>query len=303
MFDWDDIRLFLAVSRAGSALAAARALGLNQTTVTRRIDALEHALGLSLFERLNRGYRLTEEGRALSEAAARMAAAAEEFGSAAEAQSRQVRGTIRITAPEIIFAQLVAPIVAEYREKFPEVLFEYDSSEVLVDLVNGEADVAFRSTEQAHNERLVAQKLAEMYWTAYCSRDYAERHGMPRSPAEVQSHRVVVFGGPAAQRRGHLWFMSQVDPARIAGQSNTVLNMASVLRAGEGVGILPCLLGDQDPLLVRCFPPVPELNATLWLLTSPEKRQIPRIARFVELAVARVRARRREWRSQAFRAG
>jgi DNA-binding transcriptional LysR family regulator len=302
MFDWNDIRLFLAVSRAGSALGAARALGLNQTTVTRRIDVLEHALGLTLFERLNRGYRLTEQGQALCGSVARMAEAAEEIRSLAEALSREVRGKIRITAPEVIFAHLVAPIVAEYREKYPEVLIEYDSSEVLVDLVSGEADIAFRSTEKSHDERLIAQKLAEMYWTAYCSRDYAARHGMPRSPAEVREHRVVAFGGVAAQRRGHLWFMSHVDPAKVAGHSNTVLNMASVLKAGLGVGILPCLLGDSEPTLVRCFAPAPELNATLWLLTSPEKRLIPRVARFVELAAQRVRNRRREWRSEAFRA-
>ena len=298
MFAWDDIRLFLAVARLGSTRAAGTELGLNQTTVARRMEALEHHLGLRLFERTTRGFALTDQGRALRDEAAAMAEAAEGLCRRAEALGRSLKGTIRVTAPEAVFTHLVAPIVAEFRRDHPEVLVEWDSSERFLDLAGGEADLAFRATNAPGDERLHGLKLSEVAWSAYCSRDYAAAHGRPAHMGEVRRHPVVAFTGPIAQRPGDRWFMAQADPARIGGASNTVTNVASILRAGVGVGCLPCFHGDRDPALLRCFPPPPEMTTALWLLTTPDRARVPRIEAFVRLAATRFRTLRPKLRGE-----
>ena len=292
MFEWDDIRLFLAVARAGSTRAAGEALGLNQTTVARRMEGLEHALRLRLFDRTTRGFRLTDQGLALQEAAAPMAEAAECLRKRAEALGRSLRGTIRVTAPEAVFTHVVAPVVAEFRREHPEVMVDWDSSESFLDLAAGEADVAFRATNAPTDERLHGLKLSEVAWTAYCSRDYAAAHGCPASVEEIREHAVVAYTWPIGQRPGDRWFMAHADPSRVEGSSNTVTNVASILKTGAGVGCLPCFHGDAEPSLMRCFPPPPEMTTAIWLLTTPERARVPRIEAFMRLATERVRALR-----------
>ena len=292
MFSWDDIRLFLAVARLGSTRAAGAELGLSQTTVARRMEALEHGLRLKLFDRTTRGFALTDQGRELHEAARAMAKAADCVSKRAEALSRSLRGTIRVTAPEAVFTHIVAPIVAEFRREHPEVTVDWDSSEGFVDLVAGEADVAFRAMIAPTDERLHGLKLSDVAWSAYCSRDYAGVHGMPASAGELRDHAIVAFTGPVAQRPGDHWFMSHASPARVEGSSNTVTNVTSILKAGMGVGCLPCFHGDAEPSLLRCFPPPPEMMTAIWLLTTPERARVPRIEAFVRLATERVRIHR-----------
>lgn len=299
MLLWDDMRLFLAVARCGSSRAAGAELGLNQTTVARRMEALEHGLGLRLFQRTPQGFRLTAEGRALLDEARPMAEAAEAVERRALALSRSLAGTIRVTAPEILINGLIARIVAEFRRRHPEVSFEYDASERFVDLAAGEADLAFRGVDAPKDDRLWGLKLSEVAWAVYCSRDYAAANGMPRSVGEVRDHAVVAYAGPAGARRGDLWFMSHADRARIAGSSNSVANVAGLLRTGIGVGCLPCLHADEEPGLVRCFAPPPEMLTALWLLTTPELSRTPRIAAFVRDAAAGVRALRPSLRGEA----
>ncbi|TNC62130.1 LysR family transcriptional regulator [Rubellimicrobium roseum] len=292
MFAWDDIRLFLAVARLGSTRAAGTELGLNQTTVARRMEVLEQDLKLRLFDRTTRGFALTDQGRALREAAGAMAEAAEGVHKRAEALARSLRGTIRVTAPEALFTHIVAPIVAEFRRNHPEVLIDWDSSEGFLDLAAGEADLAFRATIAPVDERLHGLKLSEVAWSAYCSRDYAAAHGMPCGIEDVRDHAVVAFTGAIGQRPGDRWFMSHADPARIGGSSNTVTNVASILKAGMGVGCLPCFHGDSEPTLLRCFAPPPQMMTAVWLLTTPETAKLPRIEAFIRFATARVRALR-----------
>lgn len=292
MFDWNDVRLFLAVAESGSALGAARRLGLNQTTVTRRIDVLERQLGLTLFARRTMGYRLTEDGEALLAVARPMGGMATTIAAEAAKLRRSLSGTIRVTAPEVIFSYFLAPIVAEFRHRHPEVKIEYDASEYLVDLTRGAADVAVRATERPHAEGLVALRLGEVAWTAYCSAGYAEAYSMPTDPDQLSGHQVVAYSGHVAERDGNKWFMQKVDPRQIAGYSSTVANMTGILRAGVGIGLLPCFHGDSDASLQRCFPTLPQLNSILWILTPEDRRQIPRVDAFVTLATERMKARR-----------
>ena len=142
MLDWNDIRYFLAVARQGSTLAAARALRVSQTTVARRIAALEEALGITLFDKRQAGYLLTPGGQDLLARAAQVDAAADAFSEAAAAQSRDLRGMVRITTQEIFANTLLAPMLRELHELHPEIVIEMDTQQELLDLGAGEADIS-----------------------------------------------------------------------------------------------------------------------------------------------------------------
>jgi DNA-binding transcriptional LysR family regulator len=253
------------------------------------MEALEHDLRLRLFDRTTKGFALTDHGRALREAAGAMAEAAAAIETRAGALGRTLRGKIRVTAPELVINLLVAPMVAEFRRSHPEVLFEYDSSERFVDLVAGEADLAFRGMNAPTDDRLWGLRLADMAWSVYASRSYAAAQGLPPGMEAVRDHAVVAYAGPAGKRPGDVWFMAHAEPSRIVGSSNTVTNVLGLLRTGIGIGCLPCLFGDLDPELVRCFAPPPEMTTALWLMTTPERARVPRIEAFVRVAVERFR--------------
>lgn len=293
MLEWSDLRIFLAVARAGSTLQAAHVLGINQTTVSRRIQALEAALGLTLFARRSTGYSLTGHGKILLDSAIRVEGSVQAFVSDAD-RLRRLSGTvIRVTAPESMFAHLLAPIVRAYRRDHPEIRIEQVSSERYLDLERGEADIAFRSIKQPPEERLIAQRLPDMAWTLYCSADYAAEHGMPGGPEDLRNHAVLVYDSALEQTRWGHWLAAHADPERIAARSNSVTNMVGLIRASLGVGLLPCLDGDTAALL-RCIdPPPPELFGAWWLLMTPEVHHVPAVRRFTDFAVTQLRKQRR----------
>lgn len=148
MMDWNDLRHFLAVAETGSTLAARRQLAISQTTVARRIAALEAALGVRLFERRQAGYRLTKAGEALIEPARAVAAAADRFAESAATRARAISGSVRLTADELISVTLLPPILQALHEALPGIRIELDVADDKRDLAAGQAEVALRSGKQ-----------------------------------------------------------------------------------------------------------------------------------------------------------
>src|SRR5688572_29899662 len=177
MLDWNDLRYFLAVAREGSTLAAGRALRVSQTTVARRIAALEDALGFPLFDKRQAGYSLTPEGDSLLERAQVVESAAGGFEEASAALGRDSTGTVRITTQEIFANTLLGPILRELHELHPEIVIELDTQQELLELGEGQAEIALRSTAQEPPAGTVGRRICIDDWTLYCSRDYAARHG------------------------------------------------------------------------------------------------------------------------------
>ena len=294
MYDWNDLRIFLAVVRAGSALGASKSLGINHSTVNRRIQALEHALGLKLFDRQNRGHKLTGHGRTLLAGAEQVKKSAIDVQSAAERLRRTVAGVVRVTAPEALAARIIVPIAAEFQKCHPDVRVEQVAAESRLDIVHGEADVAFRVGTHPDDPRLVAQRLLDAQWTVYCSNTYAQASEYPRDPSGETSHDVVIFTGSAGNFPDDPWFLSMGGTAHVVGHSNTVPNLHAVLKSGLGIGALPCFIGDADPDLIRCFDPPPMQKSEIWLLTSQEARNSPQVRAFIDFAIPRIR----EWKQR-----
>ena len=290
MLDWNDLRYFLAVARDGSTLAAAKGLRVSQTTVARRISALEAALGFPLFEKRQAGYALTPAGEELRSRAEQVEQAAEAFSEAASAKSRDVSGTVKITTEEVYAITILAPLLRELHETYPDIVIELDTSQQVRDLGAGEADISLRSTKKDSQlaAGLVGRQLCIDDWALYCSRDYAARHGVPTTRAEMKKHPFIGGGG------GHLWIHYQAWLQALGLESQVAMHHAtsggllSGVRSGFGIAVLPCVVADGDPDLVRCVPPPAEHGRILWLFTHERCRHTPRVRAVIDFLYERL---------------
>jgi DNA-binding transcriptional LysR family regulator len=277
MLDWNDLRYFLSVADHGSTLAAGRALRVSQTTVARRIAALEEALGMPLFEKRQAGYALTAGGEELLGRARLVEVAASGFEEASAALGRDASGTVRITTQEIFANTLLAPILRELHERHPEILIELDTAQELLELGEGEADIAIRSTAQEPPAGTVGRRLCIDDWTLYCSREYAAAHGVPRNREDLKLHSIIGGGGGKLWVHYEAWLRKLGLEDRVAMHHSTSTGLLSGVRSGFGLGVLPCIVADAEPDLIRCFPPRTDHGREMWLLTHERVRHTPRV--------------------------
>lgn len=281
MFDWNDIRIFLAVAGEGSTLAASKKLNINQTTVSRRMQALEQSLGLTLFERDTRGYTLTGQGRAMIDVAGHMGAAAQNLAIRAEHLMRADDGKIRISAAHSVMNHWVLPLISGFRRQNPDIYFEAGAAEKQVSLENGEADLAFRAVDQIEGDTLIASKLHTIQWGVYCSKNYLAAHGMPGSIDELKDHRILNYPPTMMESVSLLrWLGPNIDPGKVVSTIDSIVTMSVSLKSEAAVGVLPCVEGDQMGELVRCFTH-DNLKSSLWLVASKDSYQEPRIRKFM----------------------
>src|SRR5690242_8568953 len=207
MFDWNDLKAFLAVARGGSTLAGAKTLGVNQTTVARRIESLENDLKLKLFERGQTGSRLTEVGQSLIAEAEKVEQAAIRFDNYAAGQLRGVGGSLRMTTNELVANTMVIPALVEFRKVHPDVQVDLVITDRSLDIQNGEADLAIRTGKQLAESDLVARKVADHDMALFCSRDYASRRGTPGSPDDLKDHDLIDVAMDMGEIPGATWMM------------------------------------------------------------------------------------------------
>jgi DNA-binding transcriptional LysR family regulator len=286
---WDDLRYVLAVARAGSALRAAGVLGVNQTTVLRRIDTLETALGVPLFERSTSGQVLTRAGHIVAEVAARIDDQARGLESALAAQRRTITGSVRFTTSEVLAGRLVTPCMRAFHALYPGIPVELITTDERLDIARGEADVALRAGARPEGAGIVAQRLPDLDWTVYCSRGYAAERGLPDTRDALRGHDVVGLEGRMGQLPGWLWLAAATPGSAVPVRSNSFVSLVSNLKAGLGLGALPAIIGDAEPELVRCLPPPPEIKAELWLIVREQQKNEPHVRAFTEFFANYVR--------------
>ena len=287
MYDWGDLRHFLAVARSGSTLSASRALKVSQPTVVRRVAALEQELGVTLFDRRPTGYVCTSVGEALLSKAELVEAAAIDAQETAQAEGRHVGGDVRISVFEIFAITFLAQILRELHLQHPQIHIDLDFSDLVRDLNKGEADIAIRSGKQLSGGGLVCRRLVEERWAYYCSRRYAEQNGVPRSPDELNGHVIIGDGTedfwPEFQQwRDECGIRNTID---IHHGSTTALLAA--IRSGIGIAILPELAALTDSDLVLCMRG-PNTGHSLWLVTSERLRHRPSIRLVMDFLAERI---------------
>ncbi|MBE0549981.1 MAG: LysR family transcriptional regulator [Rubrivivax sp.] len=287
-FDWDDLKHLLAVARHGSTLAAGRALGVDQSTVQRRLAELERRIGQALVQRQPSGYRLTEFGQALLPHAEGVEHAVTAFEQHIATASADVAGVIRVTCPEpIVFRITQSTLLERFHAQYPALQVQFVMTDKYVDLMKGEADVALRSGDTDDGE-LVGRKIGDSIWAVYASRAYIERHGRPQRLEDLAQHALVGFDDTMAKHRTAAWLHKVAPNATLAARSNSVLGLVYSAKAGVGVAPLPIALADAEPDLVRVLEPVAELSRIWRVLTTPELRRTPRVSAFFDFIVSEV---------------
>lgn len=279
---WDFYRTFLAVLRLGSLSAAARELGLTQPTVGRHIDALEQAVGYQLFTRSQQGLLPTDPALALKPYAENLAATTAAMQRLASGEFGAVRGTVRISASDVVGVEVLPPILAALQDEHPGLELELSLSDSLEDLLRREADIAVRMTSPAQ-EALVARHIGDIPLGLYAHRRYLERHGTPENAEGLLAHRLIGFDRRSAFVRAAADRIRTSAPAfpdleriRWSYRADSNLAQLAAIRAGAGIGICQVGIARRDPDLVRVLPDIFQLPLDTWVAMHENLKSSPR---------------------------
>ena len=281
MFDWNDLRYFLAVARAGTTLGAAAELGASQPTVVRRIAALEEASGVVLFHRSPTGYALTDAGRSIVPIAERAGAEMQAVSDCFLGRRREMAARIRLMLPDSMEEMLV-PVLQQFRRDWPGIEVQILTSYTPLDLARGEADIAVRVTTRPNSEALLVRELPSAAWTIYGSRLFAEQRALPDSPEALDDYPLIGPDGPMVDWGAFRWLALKAPNAPIVLRCNAIGGVRTAIRSGIGISGLPCLLANADPDLIPCFAPPPEIATLMWLVTRRELLQVPHVRSLYE---------------------
>ena len=285
MIDWDDVRYFLAVARGGSVRTAAGHLGVNHSTVLRRIAQFEEHLGAQMFDKLPSGYRLTAAGEEVVELASQMEASSHRLETRVFGLDQSVRGLLRVTLTPILATHLLMPEFAEFARLHPDIEMEILSSGELANLTYREADVAIRVVYDRKTLplNLHGLKAPELFGGVYMSRARLDawRAG---APDIIRWIVISMHGIPDWASAGEV--PVSTVPFRVTDAAAEI----AAVRQGLGITTLPCFVGDADPLLARVPGTDLHMYGTLWLLTQGDTRKTKRVRLFTDFVSRRLTA-------------
>jgi DNA-binding transcriptional LysR family regulator len=264
MASYDDIPIFLAVARHGTTGKAAAAAGCSQPTVVRRIAALEQSLGLQLFKRGASGLELTAHGEALLDAAKSVEAAMRDVDDVAASLRTDSGDRITLTLLDQ-FDGFLMPVLRNHRSRWPNVQVQLITSYRRFDLSRGEADLALRAGVKPEGDNVTVRDMPIASWGIYGSRTLAAEGRLPRTPEELAQHPVAGGEGNLALLPSFHWLEKHAGPNGFVLRCNSFAAIRSVIVDGIAISNMPCVVGERDPELVRCFPPVRELDVPLYL--------------------------------------
>lgn len=272
---WELYRSYLGVLEEGSLSGAARAMGIAQPTVGRHIDALEKALGVALFTRSQTGLLPTDAALALQPFAQAMSTSATALKRAAESQGSGIKGTVRVTASEVVGVEVLPPILAQLQSAYPDLKVELVLSNRVQDLLQREADIAVRMT-QPKQEQLIARRVGQVNLGFHAHQQYLQRRGTPQTMADLAQHALIGFDEETAfvraARKGFALWQRDAFTLRT---DNDVAQLA-LIRAGCGIGICQLPLAARDPQLVHLLPDSFTLGLETWLTMHEDLRNTPR---------------------------
>ncbi len=276
---WDLYRTFLAVLREGSLSGAARTLGLTQPTIARHIDALEESVGFELFTRSQRGLDATEAAQQLRPYAETLESTAAALLRAASSQGGEVKGTVRVSASEIMGAEVLPAILASLREQHPALEIELVLSNEVDDLLRRDADVAVRMVEPAQ-EALLVRRLGEVILGFHATRRYLDRVGIPKTLADLDRHSMIGYDRETPALRNMRRRVPVFDGIHFALRTDSDIAHFAAIKAGFGIGICQTALARREPDLVRVLESF-ELKLGVWVTMHEDLRSTPALPRRV----------------------
>jgi len=285
---WDEFRLVRAIADARSLAGAADALGINHSTVFRRLGALEKTIGARLFERSRTGFAPTAAGEKMVELANRIADEIVDLERKITGQDLRPSGDLRVTTNDALLVHLLSEVFVGFRAAYPEINLDIVVSNEPLNLSKRDADIAVRATERPP-ESLIGRRLAGIRWAIYAASREA-----PKTFTASYARRYNWIGlsdgigGPRPTR----WLLEHAGAERIVYRLNTVLGLAEAVAAGGGMALIPCFIGAVTPGLTRVGFPDPEIEAGLWLLTHPDLKNTARVRAFMDYTAAEIAKRR-----------
>lgn len=286
--NWDDLRFVLALSRANGLTSAARALGINPSSVYRRLEALEASMGVRLFERLRSGYRLTDAGEELTEAASRMESEVLIVERRVLGADVRLQGSMRLATSEALMIHVLADHVEEFRALYPDVNLDVALSNQHVDLARRDADIVIRATS-APPEHLVGRSVGHVNAAAYASSAYLDAKGRGKP---IESYEWVGYDGALAHHRQARWTSDHVPDERVRLRFDSISAVLAVVLRGVGCGALPCFMADGHPELERLPGTYQETDVQMWVLTHPDLRKSAKIRAGLQFFGSRLSAYR-----------
>ena len=288
MLSWDDFRYVKAIADHRSLAGAAGVLGVNHSTVFRRLAQIEEQLGSRLFERSRGGYALTPCGEEMVRLAERMDEDIVSFERRVTGHDLRPSGELRVTTNDTLHIHVMPEIFAAFRRAYPEITLDVLVSNQQLNLSKRDADIAIRATEKPP-EALVGRRLAGFAWAVHGP---AAMAGTSFTIADARRYDWIGFDDMLSGIKPAKWLAQHVGPERVVYKINTVLGLAEAAAAGIGLALMPCLIAANVPGLARLAPPDPELETGLWLLTHADLRQTARVRAFMDFAAAEIAKRR-----------
>jgi DNA-binding transcriptional LysR family regulator len=277
--EWGDLRFFLAAARARSLGAAARTLGVEHTTVGRRLAALEETLGAKLFVRTPDGLSLTAAGHEVLPMAEEVERATQAIARAASARNERIEGTVRVTASEAFSGFLVKQF-AELRARHPGLLIEVLTANQALDLARGEADIAIRSMKTTQRELLV-KKILDAGWSMYAATGYLSAREAPAAVDKLAGHDVVGYDDAMSGVPGAQWLDTHAGGSSVVLRGNSLVSVLNAVIAGFGISVLPCFLADAEPTLRRLTPQVLG-SREITLVVHPDLAKVARVRAVID---------------------
>ncbi len=272
---WDDFKVVLALSRGGSVAAAARELQVDNSTVSRRLTALEDSLGAQLLIRGGRDFTWTPEGRAAVDAAQAMEASVAAAARAVRGAKQELAGTVRVAVVPSLVPSLVQHVLPGLRDAHPALHVELNGSYQRADLSRGEADLAVRMARPTEPD-LVARRAFELGWFVYAARSYLERAGRPATHDDLREHRLVLYLPHMHAVAPLRWMEQYRSDAREVTRVESMDLACTIVSSGAGLAVLPTFVGDRVAGLARVFPERVGVN-TGWIVYHESVRDSARV--------------------------
>jgi DNA-binding transcriptional LysR family regulator len=248
VLDWNDLRFVLAVRRTGSLSAAARSLEVDKATVSRRIAALEHSLGVRLFDRKPDGYGITPHGERVLTAVAEIDDRVANLVAELSEARGDAKGVVYLSVPQFFASTVLLPALPAFRAAHPAIDLVLDASSAVTNVAQREAEVALRNVKPRQLS-VTVKRVGRLALALYASKAYLARRGTPKTAGDIAQHELI--GWPGAVTHGEYFRWMNETGARVAIRLNDAAVLADATAAGLGIAALPCILGDERPGLVR----------------------------------------------------
>jgi DNA-binding transcriptional LysR family regulator len=284
VLSWDDFRYVKAIADTRSLALAADALGVNHSTVFRRLGQIEEQLGSRLFERSRSGYGLTSWGEQMVQLAARMSEDIVNFERRATGRDLRPSGELRVTTSDLVLRHVLLEPLVQFRRAYPNIVLELLVSTQMLNLAKREADIAVRTVYQTPPEDLIGEKIADLGWAVFGA---SARGSQPFDLASAgKEEDWVALPDHATVARMARWYRQNVHESRIVYRANTMVGLAEAASAGMGLALLPSYIAHAFPRLTQLSPLLPELKGELWVLVHPDLYSSARVRAFLDFCTA-----------------